>query len=96
MVPMSEKTDKKDDLIICRCEEVTKKEILEAIRDGARSISAVKKWTRAGMGFCQGKTCCDLVRHILAQETDQKIEHLPPSTYRPPIRPIKGSVLSGF
>ena len=90
---MFKKTDNKGDLIICRCEEVTKEEVLRVIADGARSINAVKKRTRAGMGFCQGKVCGNLVRQILAQEIGQKIQDLPPGTYRPPIRPIKVSVL---
>lgn len=57
---------KDDDLIICRCEEVTKGDILRAIEDGALTIDGVKKRTRAGMGLCQGKTCQRLVAKILS------------------------------
>ncbi|KAI4453439.1 sugar kinase [Holotrichia oblita] len=41
--------------IVCRCENVTEGEIVEAIRriPGARSIDGVKRRTRAGMGRCQ-------------------------------------------
>ena len=42
------------DLIICRCEEVTEGEIKKAIRSGARTITGIKRRTRAGMGLCQG------------------------------------------
>ncbi|MGQ9595626.1 MAG: (2Fe-2S)-binding protein, partial [Anaerolineae bacterium] len=45
-----------DEIIICRCEEVTKGEILEAIRDGCDSVIWIKRKTRAGMGLCQGRT----------------------------------------
>ena len=43
-----------EELIICRCQEVTEKEILEAIADGATTVDGVKRRTRACMGLCQG------------------------------------------
>ncbi len=82
------------DLLICRCEEVTQGEIEAAIREGARSVNEVKRWTRAGMGLCQGKTCRRLVERIVAQETGQKPEEIQPSTHRPPTRPIELEVLA--
>jgi len=56
--------------IICRCETVTEGEIIDAIRRpvGARSIDAVKRRTRAGMGRCQGGFCSPRVLEILARE----------------------------
>ena len=56
--------------LICRCEQVTKAEILEAIRRpvGARSVNAVKMRTRAGMGRCQGGFCSPEVVRILSEE----------------------------
>jgi len=56
--------------LICRCEQVTKAEILEAIRGplGARSVNAVKMRTRAGMGRCQGGFCGPEVVRILSEE----------------------------
>jgi len=43
--------------IVCRCEQVSEAEILEAIGRGADSLDAVKHLTRAGMGRCQGGFC---------------------------------------
>ena len=40
-----------DELIICRCQEVTQAEILEAIKDGATTVDGVKRRTRACMGL---------------------------------------------
>ncbi|NLG86386.1 MAG: (2Fe-2S)-binding protein [Firmicutes bacterium] len=77
-----------DDIIICRCEEVTKGEILRAIKAGATTPQAVKRFTRAGMGLCQGRTCRRLIAQIIAQETGQSIADIVPSTYRPPTRPL--------
>lgn len=56
--------------IVCRCEQVTEAEIRDAIRRpvGARSVSAVKMRTRAGMGRCQGGFCSPRVLEILCEE----------------------------
>ena len=56
--------------IICRCEQVTESEIIQAIRRpvGAKSVDAVKRRVRAGMGRCQGGFCSPLVIEILARE----------------------------
>lgn len=48
---------KDKDIIICRCEEITKGEIIQAIRDGATTVDGIKRMTRAGKGLCQGRTC---------------------------------------
>jgi glycerol-3-phosphate dehydrogenase len=56
--------------IICRCESVTEGEILDALRSPVppRSIDAVKRRTRAGMGRCQGGFCQCRVTEIIARE----------------------------
>ena len=54
--------------IVCRCETVTEGQVLEAIRRGARTITAVKMMTRAGTGRCQGGFCCPRVAEILSRE----------------------------
>ena len=56
--------------IICRCEQITEGEILDAIHRplGARSLDGVKRRTRAGMGRCQAGFCSPRVMEILARE----------------------------
>ena len=54
-----------DDPIVCRCEEIRRSEVLEAIVAGCTSVSAVKRYTRAGMGSCQGRTCGRLIEGML-------------------------------
>ena len=56
--------------IICRCESVTEGEIIDAIRRplGAKSLDAVKRRTRAGMGRCQSGFCAPRTMEILARE----------------------------
>jgi len=55
--------------IVCRCEKVTKKEILEAINNplGARSLISIKYRTRAMMGRCQGGYCQTRIMEILRE-----------------------------
>lgn len=79
--------------IICRCEEVTEEEILKAIKDGATTVDEIKKFTRAGMGLCQGRTCRKTIEKILARELNIKIEDVITSSYRAPVRPVKMKVL---
>jgi len=56
--------------IICRCEKVSKGEVLGAIHQPvpARSLDAIKRRTRAGMGRCQGGFCSPKVLKILSEE----------------------------
>jgi len=56
--------------IVCRCEQVTEGEILDAIHRpvGATTVKGVKKRVRPGMGRCQGGFCEPLVVDILARE----------------------------
>ena len=62
--------------VICRCETITEGEILDCIHRplGARSMDAVKRRVRAGMGRCQGGFCGPKVIEILAREWNVPIE----------------------
>ena len=79
--------------IICRCEEITEDEIIKAIKDGATTVDEIKKFTRAGMGLCQGRTCRRTVEKILAKELNKSVEEIKTSSYRAPVRPVKMYVL---
>ena len=56
--------------IVCRCEEISEGEILDAIHStlGARTLDGVKRRTRAGMGRCQSGFCSPRVMELLARE----------------------------
>ena len=64
------KADPRYGNVICRCETVTEGEIVAAIHKGpgARSVDAIKRRLRAGMGRCQGGFCGPRVVEILARE----------------------------
>ena len=56
--------------LICRCEQITKQEVLDAIRNplGARSIISLKYRARVMMGRCQGGFCLPRLTHLLETE----------------------------
>ncbi len=56
--------------MVCRCEHVTRAEVLSALRNplGARTLDAVKRRTRCGMGRCQGGFCTPRIVEILQEE----------------------------
>jgi len=56
--------------MVCRCEHVSKREVLNALNNPflARTISAVRYRTRAGMGRCHGGFCLPRIVEILKEE----------------------------
>lgn len=80
-----------DDIIICRCEEVTKGEIRQAVHDGMRDLNEIRRYLRTGMGLCQGLTCGRLVQSIVARELGVRPTDLVQNTARTPARPIEMS-----
>ena len=83
-----------DDMIICRCEEVTKGEIRKAVHDGMYTITEVRRYLRTGMGLCQGQTCAKLVKGIVARELGVSSSQLEPASSRAPMRPTEMRVLA--
>lgn len=55
-------------VIVCRCEEISKGEILDALRSPicVPTVDGIKKRVRPGMGRCQGGFCSPLVTQIIA------------------------------
>ena len=79
----SVKTAVNDDVIICRCERITKKEIVDYIKKtGTKDINAVKAALRIGMGPCGGKTCTELVMRIF-RELGIDLKDVEPPVDRP-------------
>jgi len=78
-----------DHIIICRCEEITKGEIREAVHMGMFTMTEVKRLLRPGMGLCQGQTCSRYVRNIIAKELGVSPLEIEDNVARPPMRPIE-------
>lgn len=83
-----------EDIVICRCEDITKKEIEACMDFGYETFDELKRYLRVGMGPCQGKTCQKLIIGLLAQRHKKKFEDCLPGTYRAPMKPIQLGVLA--
>lgn len=53
--------------IVCFCEDVTRAEVLEAIRRGAVTVDGVKRRVGTGMGCCQGARCEQKIAAMLSE-----------------------------
>ncbi|MFI3163603.1 MAG: NAD(P)/FAD-dependent oxidoreductase [Bacillota bacterium] len=64
--------------IVCRCEKITRGEIIEAINSPLkpRTIDGIKRRVRAGMGRCQGGFCMPSVMEIIENETGMPQEKI--------------------
>ena len=60
---------KKNQSIICRCEQVSEEDIRKLIKSGITDLNQIKAITRAGMGACQAKTCETLILQMLKEES---------------------------
>lgn len=79
---------------LCRCEEITVGETLEAVRDGAVHVNEVKAWTRVGMGRCQGRMCGPALSHLVARVTGRPVTDTGVFTPRPPAKPVPLAALA--
>ncbi|WP_024345169.1 NAD(P)/FAD-dependent oxidoreductase [Lacrimispora indolis] len=64
--------------VICRCEKVTKAEILQAIHNplGVDTLAGIKYRTRSMMGRCQGGYCQMRIAQMLEQELGKKEDQI--------------------
>ena len=64
--------------ILCRCEKVTRAEVLQAIHNplGVHTMTGIKYRTRCLMGRCQGGYCQMRLEQLLEQETGQKPQEI--------------------
>ncbi len=79
--------------IICRCEEVTEAEVIEAIRRGAQTLDGIKFRTRLGMGRCQGGFCGPRVLGILARELNLPLTEITKKGKGSEIAPVASNEL---
>jgi thioredoxin reductase len=77
-----------DDTIVCRCEEVTARDIHAMAQVGGGGPNQVKAFTRAGMGPCQGRQCGYTVTRILAAMEKRPAGELGFYRVRPPLKPL--------
>lgn len=78
-----------DELIVCRCEEITAGELRACVRDtGARELNRLKALTRIGMGRCQGRICAPAAARLLAQAAGCGLHEVGRLRAQPPLKPV--------
>jgi thioredoxin reductase len=82
-----------EETVICRCEELTLRDIRTALSDSPPDINDFKRSTRTAMGRCQGRMCGPFIQEILGNIKGVSPGKLGPLHIRPPIKPIQlGSI----
>jgi NADPH-dependent 2,4-dienoyl-CoA reductase/sulfur reductase-like enzyme len=79
---------------LCRCEEVSVRDAVAAVRDGAVHVDEVRAWRRVGMGRCQGRMCGTALAHLIARNTGSSVANAGVFTPRPPIKPVSLGALA--
>ena len=77
-----------DDTVICRCENITVKDIQKMVQEGVSDLNEMKCITRAGMGPCQGRMCGTAMAEVIAWKTKTSPDEAGLMNIRPPIKPI--------
>lgn len=77
-----------DELIVCRCEEVTAGEVRAVVDDGHWEINRVKAHCRVGMGRCQGRMCGSAAAELVAQRSGRALDDIGRLRGQAPIKPL--------
>jgi hydrogen cyanide synthase HcnB len=78
-----------DDLVVCRCENVTAGTLRQTVAvNGADEMNRLKALSRVGMGRCQGRMCGVAAAEILAHATGQPLQQVGRLRGQAPIKPI--------
>ncbi|EJF73873.1 FAD-dependent oxidoreductase [Pseudomonas sp. NPDC087814] len=77
-----------DELILCRCEEVSVGEVRAVVDEGHWEVNRVKAHCRVGMGRCQGRMCGLAAAEIVAQRSGREIENVGRLRGQAPIKPL--------
>jgi NAD(P)H-nitrite reductase large subunit len=78
-----------DDLVICRCEDITAGQLRRAVRDAnVQEINRLKAVTRIGMGRCQGRVCANAGAEILAWSAGKPLAAVGRLRGQPPVKPF--------
>ncbi len=80
---------------VCLCEDVTTKDLDDAIAEGFDHIETLKRYTTVTMGPCQGKMCQLASIAVCAQRTGKTIGQTGRTTSRPPTAPVSLGALAG-
>ncbi len=86
--PVPENLVPADDAIVCRCEELTARDLTASILEGNYSPDGLKSQARPGMGTCQGRMCSAAVAEMIAHAHNIPLDQLEPYHAQPPLSPF--------
>jgi sarcosine oxidase subunit alpha len=79
---------------VCLCEDVTVKDLEQAVAEGFDHIETLKRYSTVNMGPCQGKMCGPTAAAICARLTNRDLSAVGTTTSRPPAVPVEMCVLA--
>jgi bacterioferritin-associated ferredoxin len=80
--------------ILCPCEDITQREVEDAIDDGYDTMEDIKRYTGLATGSCQGRLCLGPCVELLALRTGRPEAQLGTIRYRPPAEPVALGLLA--
>jgi Uncharacterized NAD(FAD)-dependent dehydrogenases len=84
-----------DNVVLCRCEEVSVGQVRAAAQDlGVTELNRLKALTRVGMGRCQGRMCGSAAAEILASASGGSPEAVGRLRAQAPIKPLPLDIVS--
>jgi len=87
--------EEEEECYLCRCEEVTNSYVRELTKMGFHALRALRRFSRVGLGYCQGRFCQAMLRDEFSAVTSREPEDAGTFKVRPPVRPVKISRLGG-
>lgn len=82
--------------VVCRCEEVTAKQVIETVALGCPGPNQMKSFLRCGMGPCQGRLCGLTVTELMAMAGGVSPQQIGYYRLRPPVKPITVAELANL
>jgi len=80
--------------ILCLCRDVTDDDVRRAVAEGYDEMETLKRFTGACTGPCQGKTCVESIRQLVAELTGRDPADVPAPPRRPPVSPVRLGTLA--
>ena len=80
---------------VCLCEDVTEKDVRQAIDEGFADVQSLKRYSTVSMGPCQGKMCHKSYTYLISEATGRGLDAVGGTTPRPPFHPTPLGAIAG-
>ena len=85
-----------DDLVVCRCENITAGELRQVVKTtGAAEMNRLKALSRVGMGRCQGRMCGVAAAELLAHAAGVPVALVGRLRGQAPVKPVPMAMVDG-